>query len=536
MQPTVRDVLALPVVQAGAPEVVGTAPLDRPVRWVHVADVPDMSNLLQGGELVLTTGQALTDDAVGVRYLQGLAEAGAAGLFVELGRYIDTVSAHLADTADRVGLPVVALHRQIRFVEVTEAVHRSIVADQYDEVSYARHVHEAFTDLSMKRASLREIVDATSDLMGTPIVLEDLNRQVLAFAAHGMSAPALIGDWERRSRLTPQSHQTTVGGPESWLCSPVGPPRNAWGRLVAPADVAFPERARMTLERAAQALALHRMIEQDRTALELRAQSGLIDDMRRGRVTDEAEATARAHALGLRPALTYLPLTVQVAETFSADQVFAQRRRNLMLDAVRHAVQTARYTALTTSGSPGRIDLLASQPPGASPDALADVCGAIRDSLARLDGVSRCAIGVGPESTRLIDAAADLIESAHIAEVALALPASDKVFHRAADIRLRGLLALIRTDPRVQAFAETELRGLLDHRARHGDDTYDVLRKFLELGGNKSELAKHLHMSRPTLYAKLATIEGLLGVDLDDAESRTSLHTAVLILDAALPS
>ena len=31
-----------------------------------------------------------------------------------------------------------------------------------------------------------------------------------------------------------------------------------------------------------------------------------------------------------------------------------------MLDAVRHAVQTARYTALTTSGSPGRIDLLAS--------------------------------------------------------------------------------------------------------------------------------------------------------------------------------
>ena len=148
MQPTVLDVVGLPVVQAGAPEVVGTAPLDRPVRWVHVADVPDMSNLLQGGELVLTTGQALTDDAVGVRYLQGLAEAGAAGLFVELGRYIDAVSPQLADAADRVGLPVVALHRQIKFVELTEAVHRSIVADQYDEVNYARHVHETFTDLA----------------------------------------------------------------------------------------------------------------------------------------------------------------------------------------------------------------------------------------------------------------------------------------------------------------------------------------------------------------------------------------------------
>ena len=258
------------------------------------------------------------------------------------------------------------------------------------------------------------------------------------------------------------------------------------------------------------------MIEQDRTALELRAQSGLIDDLRRGRVTDEAEATARAHALGLRPALTYLPLTVQVTETFSADQVFAQRRRTLMLDAVRHAAESTRYTALSTVGSPGRIDLLASQPRRLVAASVGRrVCRAIRDSLTRLDGVSRCAIGVGPESTRLIDAAADLIESAHIADVALALPVSDKVFHRAADIRLRGLLALIRTDPRVQAFAEAELRGLLDHRARHGDDTYDVLRKFLELGCNKSELAKHLHMSRPTLYAKLATIEGLLGVDLE---------------------
>ena len=35
------------------------APLDEPVRWVHVSDVADLSNLLQGGELVLTTGRAL---------------------------------------------------------------------------------------------------------------------------------------------------------------------------------------------------------------------------------------------------------------------------------------------------------------------------------------------------------------------------------------------------------------------------------------------------------------------------------------------
>ncbi|SHT92872.1 Putative regulatory protein [Mycobacteroides abscessus subsp. abscessus] len=62
-----------------------------------------------------------------------------------------------------------------------------------------------------------------------------------------------------------------------------------------------------------------------------------------------------------------------------------------------------------------------------------------------------------------------------------------------------------------------------------------MLREFLNTGGNKTELAKRLHLSRPTLYTKLAIVQRLLGVDLDDAESRTSLHTAMLVLDHVNP-
>ena len=115
----------------------------------------------------------------------------------------------------------------------------------------------------------------------------------------------------------------------------------------------------------------------------------------------------------------------------------------------------------------------------------------------------------------------------------MSMPLQDKPFHRASDVRLRGLLSLIRTDPRVQAFAETELAGLLAHRAKHGDEAFDLLRRFLAAGGNKAELARTLHMSRPTLYARLETLQRIVGLDLDDAESRTSLHVAMLTLSAA---
>jgi PucR family transcriptional regulator, purine catabolism regulatory protein len=544
MLPTVREILRLPVLQAGEPVVVCGADrpeaMDRPVRWVHVSDLADLSNLLEGGEMVLTTGQALADVARRDEYLPRLARAGAVAVVVELGLHVDEVPPSVLDVGAHLELPVIALHRPVRFVEITEEVHRRIVAEQYAEVDYARRVHEAFTTLSMRRASVDEIVAAAADMLDTPIVLEDLNRQVLAFVRRGVPLTELLAEWERRSRLNPGTGQDT------WIARPVGPYRQEWGRLVAPhgrgPDGAADERTVTTLERAAQALALHRMVEQDRTSLEMRAQSGLVDDLLRGRMRDESEATARAHALGLRPALTYVPMTVRLRETGNVNQLLIQQRRGRTLDAVVHAIRSGGHSVLTASRDDGQIDLLLAPQlkaiqmglaVGARPDtepALVEVASSIRRAVARVDGVSASVIGVGPESSRLVDAAGGLAESGHVAEVALAMSDVDKPFFRAADVRLRGLVALIRADPRVQAFAETELRGLLERRATHGDDTFDLLENFLEAGGNKTELAKRLHMSRPTLYARLAAIERLLGVDLDDAESRTSLHVATMIL------
>jgi purine catabolism regulator len=359
----------------------------------------------------------------------------------------------------------------------------------------------------------------------------------------------LLTDWERRSRLAQVADQGT------WVSCPVGPYRQEWGRLLAPcgrtpgADA--DDRTVTTLERAAQALALHRMVEQDRTSLEMRAQSGLVDELLRGRIRDEGEATTRAHALGLRTALTYVPLTARLTENGNVNQLVIQQRRGRTLDAVVHAIRSAGHTTLAASRDDGQIDLLLAPQPaaravGASSrdrilgrvlgDVLVEVATAIRRAVLRVDGVADCVIGVGPESSRLIDAAGGLAESGHVAGVALALSgarpagADDVPFYRAADVRLRGLIALLRDDPRVQAFAETELRGVLERRAKYGDEMFDLLAGFLDVGGNKAELAKRLHMSRPTLYARLAAVERLLGVDLDDAESRTSLHVAIMIL------
>ncbi|MGY0500569.1 PucR family transcriptional regulator [Nocardia sp. FBN12] len=592
---TVADVLATPVVQAGQPEVICAANLDRPVRWVHVSDQAAVAGLLMGSELILTTGQALAaPEQARITYLRSLADAGVAGLVVELGSYVSELGPVVAATAAELGLPVIALHRVTRFVEITEAVHRAIVADQYAELEFARTVHETFTELSVRRAALAEIVQTAASMLDASVVLEDLAHRVLAATARHTSSAALLDNWESISRMLPAGPGVVA----------VGPHTQRWGRLILRSEQVQTPRATMVLERAAQTLTLHRMIDKDRFGLHRQAQTGLIDDLVEGRVTDERDAQARASALGLTRRARYVPTAVEIAVTAEPDPVARQRRSAALLEAVTHGLGLTGVSALSAiehratgrrsepftvdspgadrpviaersdaataargSGAPGvrgepgpaardggvrggletgvrggaagnpgaggveRVAMIvAVSQGGAVEETLTAVCAAVLTEVRRVDGVERAVVGVGADSTSLLDTSGQLAHAAAVAAVALSMRgATTRIFFRSADIRLRGLLSLIRDEPGVQSFAETELSALLRYDIRHGADLTGTLRRFLDLAGNKTELAKALNISRPTLYDRLARIERILAVDLDDGESRTSLHTALLV-------
>ena len=60
--------------------VAGEAGLDRAVRWVHISELDDPTPWLSGGELLLTTGLQLGDDAQQRAYVGRLSEHGLSGL------------------------------------------------------------------------------------------------------------------------------------------------------------------------------------------------------------------------------------------------------------------------------------------------------------------------------------------------------------------------------------------------------------------------------------------------------------------------
>ncbi len=537
MTVTVSEILDLDVVQAGDPLVLSDEGVERAVRWVHSIDIEDVTHLLRGGELVLTTGVALRRDAA--RHLRGLAEAGAVGVLVERpvpegGDRRDVMPDGVPELARSLGLTLVALRREVRFVEITEQVHRRLVAQQYEEVQFARRVYETFTDLAMHREPPRGIVATSAELLGAPVVLEDPMHRAVAVAGAGRPLDDLLKGWDATAR------EQDGDGRSSWASVDVGPVEEPWARLVA-VDAELPSaRVEMVLGRAAQALHLQRMQEYGGQELEHRAHRDLFDDVLEGRLTS-GEIEARAVALGMARADQYVAVTAVVPSGLNRERrgidpepdggLSLQHR---MRDVLAATVRSQGHTGLVSLGREARVDLvLALQHGQEVPGSVLERLGqAMRTQLSRTTGLDGLVAGFADPSEDVFRAVLATRVSAQAAAAAAALRAPDHVCFSFSGLRLRGLSSLIRDDPRVQRFAEAELGPLLLDDIRREGRSVDVLRAYLECGGNKTAVAQRLHMSRPALYAHLRRIVETLGVSLEDGESRASLHVALMIIDA----
>jgi PucR family transcriptional regulator, purine catabolism regulatory protein len=537
--PTVAEVLALPVIRQGRPKVVaGSGGLDRRVRWVHVAEVADIAHLLRGGELVLTTGIALPDDPDALTiYMDELAGVGVSGVVIELVRHwSDALPAALVTAAERHTLPLITLSRETRYVAVTEAVVGLIVDAQVAELRAAEQVHETFTALTVAGAEPAEVLREVASASGLPVVLETLGHDVLAYDTAGTDPTELLADWARRSRAVTVAERTSYHADAGWLVTVVGARGNDWGRLVLLCPDPPQHRQVVIVERAASALAVHRLVARDREGLERHAHRTLLTELLASPTTP-ADLTARATALGVPlERRQLLGVSVRPRTTTPTKPTTSMATQEVLRDlaeATALAARRARVAALVGVVDDTSVRALLSLTPQADADAvLRRLSKEIHHAAATAPRSMPVVLAAGTTVGAVTEARRSLVEAAHVAQAALR-SASDRPYHRLDDVRLRGLLHLLADDDRIAAFADRELGPLLARDRAHGSRLIETLRHYCEHGGNKSAAAAAAHMSRTAYYQQLARIEQVLGVSLDDPESVLSLHVALLAAEIA---
>ncbi|MEV6897562.1 PucR family transcriptional regulator ligand-binding domain-containing protein [Amycolatopsis sp. NPDC051372] len=530
MYPTVSEVLALPALRQGRPHVVaGSAGLDRPVRWAHVAEVADIAHLLRGGELVLTTGVALPDDGPSLaRYVADLAEVGVSGVVVELVRHwSDRLPNALVEAAEHRGLPLITLSRETRYVAVTEAVNGLIVDAQVAELRAAERVHETFTALTVAGAEPGVVLGEVTRLTEQPVVLETLAHEVLAYDAAGTDPAELLTGWPARSRVVQLGERTGYHANAGWLVTVVGARGHDWGRLVLVCAEPPPHRHRVVAERAASALAVHRLVARDSDTLERLAHRAVVTELLAS-PAPSVELLARASALAVPlTGRRLIGLAVRPRITATTRQALSTPLLlRELAEATALAARRAKVSALVATDETGVRALLALSPEAHADAVLQRLAADIHEARASAPAV----LAVGTTVTGPAEARRTLVEAAQVAAAALS-EETERPLHRLRDVRLRGLLHLLADDERVTSFAARELGPLLQRDAASGSRLVQALRHYCAHGGNKSAAAVAAHTSRTAYYQQLARIEQVLGVRLEDPESMLSLYVALLAHD-----
>lgn len=404
---TVADVLALPVLAAGQPQVATGVPhLDRPVKWVHITELTDPASFLKGGELVLTTGMPLPEDVAGVRrYVDELADIGAAALVIELVRRYHRPPDALVDACRLRGLPLVTLAKDVNFLEVTQVVHALLLGNQADAMRRTQRIHEAFTALTLRGAGPEDVVRAAAEMCGRTVVLENLVHQALICEPSGGTVEEALTGWEQRSRATGADDHTATCGPAGWLTAPVEYQGERWGRVVMlPARTdgpAFGPEDITVLERTAMALTVARLIHP--TPWERTAHRNALRELVDQRHRSAEDARARCAALGLptdrsRFVATLVNLRTGSGGTDPETRLFQELR-------------TAGISALVGELAPDRLGILLALRPSQPWRPIVERLCSTALSLA-----PQAVVSVDSEITDLSDAARSFREAARVAE------------------------------------------------------------------------------------------------------------------------
>lgn len=515
---SVREALALPAFRnAGVRVLHGDDRLDTPVRWVHVAESARAGHLLSGGELLLATGAGWGEDAASRRALvRSFAAAGAAALVLEIGLVWTEVPEDVLSVCRETGLPLVTTGAEIRFIDVSEQVHAELLAQQVARVEAMQDVSGTFTTMMVEGAPPQQLIVQASRLLGAPVVLEDPAHRVICYA-EGLEQPSdLLHSWPSRSRRWESrlGHTGSVSDPvplpdEPGWCVDVMARGSHWGRLIqlgAGSAAASRAGAEHVLRHAAIALAVERLGSSRPYSWEDLLDRSVLDRLSGNLFTTASGMSAVLEASGFRTRnRSLLALEVRGTET---------------PETVRRIAAHTGWDILAAPASgpdaqhPGRVAAIVSAPSG----------GDVRSTLS----AALAAAGIAPDVPVLVSPVRH-----EVAELARALRSLERIPHAAPGVTAVGatpvstLMDELSDDVHVRDFGDRVLAPVHDYDRRHDGDLLATLAAVVRHPSSRSAAAAELHLSRTSLYSRIATVERLLGMDLNDGDAQFTLNLAL---------
>lgn len=155
---TVGDILSRPHFK-NAKVVAGEEGLKSLIRWVHIMEVTEIGHLLNGNELILTTGLGWKESGnTSLSLLQQLIDKNASGLCVELGTYIPSIPEEMIQLANEHNFPIIVFTDQVRFIDITQDLNGLFIETHYKTMIDLESVSNQFNRLLLSTDGFKRIL------------------------------------------------------------------------------------------------------------------------------------------------------------------------------------------------------------------------------------------------------------------------------------------------------------------------------------------------------------------------------------------
>jgi len=504
--------------------IAGKEGLGRQVKWVHVVEIVNIKNLLNGNELILSTGVAWRDNKEKfISVIEQLIDSQAAGICIELGIYTSSIPPEIIELANKSQFPIILFLKEVPFVEITQDIHGLLINSQYQMISNLESYSQALNKRLLTIDHYVEILKFIRSYLQVQVIILFTNRET-------QFIPEATEQKRKKLLENLQSHTE-----DSTYIAKI--PIHLLGESYAELAIISEEREltefdQLILDRTATALAqlfLRNLYVEEKHKVE---ETEWINDWLEGEQNEESIKDYLALTSTSKPKgavvcickidsiedystsdLTYFKMFTRAVFEQQGFSLYVADKRNtivfILLNERNHVTWKARVQ---------------------------DGIQRLMDSESQLGNDKvKPILGVG----KFIEELTDLHKSYQTAietiliQNRMSVPAQSYFYD---DLHIFRLISLLNRHIDLQEVVLEYLEPVIEYDKKYNGKLMDTLKTYLSCNGSKQETAKRLFVVRQTLYHRIQKLEKLLGSDFMNHEKRLAIEFMILSYEFLISS
>lgn len=568
---TVGEALALGSLK-DARVLAGTGGLNRKIQHVTVVDTPGAADWLRGGEFVLTSAYAVKDTPEGqVDLIKRLIAKEAAALGIKLRRFIDALSDEALACAEEADFPIIELPFELAWADIITPVLDEVLDRQAEVLQRSIGVHTQFIHTVLRGGGMPDIAATLSEQIRAPVAIVDNRWTILASAGslndacpnRDMSWSEFIGmlraamlkkeqvkftsrEWgvasdAMRMQISPASQDSKIP-PHSLITVPIGAEGSSYGRLIVieVEDRLFSDMDAIAIGHAVTTATVEALRLKTAEDVERRFRVNFWDDLVHQRFDSQIDAVNKAKAFGVDLTCPNIVIAISPDPDVrggTSDNLLLAPEFVRLQDDIVHAI--SRLSLSRAGGSlvafPYRNGVSVVVPwRGDREDALSarseaiQIATRLHNYLGKEFAPKTVSVGIGRYYQDPMAISMSYREASQSFTLGRSIFGPNSITHFDS-IGIYRILLHGANHEELNDFVTCQLGVIAAYDSDHNTDLLTTLEVYLREGCNAKATADKLFLHVNTVKYRLARIQNLAGIDLQEPETRFNLVLALKI-------